>query len=611
MIIRDKQARINIYLTFIIASFVLIILAGFVFAAIVVAPSSGGSSFSVLEDVSSFYNITINNTEEGQGLNITQVNITFSTGVSFVVNTNGTNAVNYTFRNSSTTVAWSNFTYYLINGSTNNTFFWFNATITTPGTYNISVWTANNTGATHSNVTVSVNDTTAPSTIAFDSSTATNNSALATYLPINISATDNGVLGRIVVKLFNSSNAEVNSSTSSTGAASHYVTFSVSSSGTYYVNATVNDSFNNMNRSSGTRTYNIMASSFEINGTIYNTDGVAMGSSNMSVQIMYAPGGGTTPTLFPYLSSTSNASGWFNISLPGNSSWMYQISIKHANATTGAIDYVGQSLPHFPYQELSSGISTSYYLKEAGTINITAVNSSNSRIGFNYQLKDTSLGYTIASEWTSQLTEADLYVQRDRNYSVMIYPQSSMPVSFDWSNFSSANSYDFNYSSSYNATTKVVNKQFNATMSLQRYTGYANWSAMTGATGIDDFVVVPYILMPGNMIFMTDQGYGSMPWNMSAWNNGQSDLYDFTSGFYNITLPGPAEAQTLLLLAVIRNGTNYYGSYKNISINYTGGGQNNLTMYGLLGSYVKNITLNNAGDWQAGRGDRRAVFEKT
>ena len=52
-----------------------------------------------------------------------------------------------------------------------------------------------------------------------------------------------------------------------------------------------------------------------------------------------------------------------------------------------SVDYVGQSLPAFPYQVLASGLSTNFYLRNAGTLNITAMNSSGQDEVFQYIIK--------------------------------------------------------------------------------------------------------------------------------------------------------------------------------------------------------------------------------
>ncbi|MEK6936154.1 MAG: hypothetical protein AABW67_05160, partial [Nanoarchaeota archaeon] len=78
--------------------------------------------------------------------------------------------------------------------------------------------------------------------------------------------------------------------------------------------------------------------------------------------------------------------------------------------------------------------------------------------------------------------------------------------------------------------------------------------------------------------------------------------YNLTTGFYNITLPGPAESATYILFATARNGTNYYGGYRNITLSYSSSStQLNFTMYSLMstgwGSANGNISLNDAVTW--------------
>ncbi len=136
--------------------------AFFVIAAHVVRTSTGETSFNVDEDVGFVYNISINNTDAGQNANITQVNITLPSGFSFVPGAkNGTNTLG-AFGNTTNVLSWSNFTYYLINGSATNSYFWFNATASIPGNYNFTITTLNGTGAFSANLSVTVNDTTAP-----------------------------------------------------------------------------------------------------------------------------------------------------------------------------------------------------------------------------------------------------------------------------------------------------------------------------------------------------------------------------------------------------------------------------------------------------------------
>ncbi len=559
----------------------------FVIASHVVNNSTGGISFYVNEDLGYVYNISINNTDSGQTANITWVNITLPSNLIFRPGTmNGTNAL-ANFSNTSIVLMWVNVTSYVINGSEAK-YFWFNATATNPGTYYITVTTLNATNVSSSNLTVTVNDTTAPSLVNFNSPTPNNNTIAITTLYVNVSAVDNSNVSYIIVRLFNSSRHLVNSSISAGNFTASFT--GLTGGATYYINASANDSNGNTNTSQ-TRQIIFAGTGFQFNGTIRDNNGIAVNNTviNITVSSMGAQG----PSALAYYATTSNASGWFNITLPAYGAWMYKPVIRHTNSTYNTIDLVGPTVSDFPYQEFSMLNSINFYLKQAGIINITAINSSGDRITFNYQIKDTKLGYPIAYDFTNFVNEANIYVPADRNYSVMVYPSQSLPVSFNWNNFSSSSSYRFGAEypqtnlSNYNATTKTVNKQFNTSNTNIRLTGFIN---VTGIDGWDEFKVAAILLEPGNMVYLQ---YGILPYNMSAWA-GESDVYNLTSGFYNITVPGPAETQTLLLLATARNGTSYYGGFKNVSVNYsTTTAQYNFTrMYGMLGD-VSNLSLNN------------------
>jgi hypothetical protein len=255
--------------------------------------------------------------------------------------------------------------------------------------------------------------------------------------------------------------------------------------------------------------------------------------------------------------------------------------IRHFNnSTTSAIDYTGQSLPQFPYNEFVNMTGLNFYLRDAGTINITAINGTGARTSFNYMVKDTSLGYDVASNWQTYVSEAIVYVPRDRNYSIMVYPNRSMPVSFNWNNFTTNATYNItNGLSVYNVTTRTAQKTFNLTETLAIISGFAinasGWGNWT------EFKVIAFLLEPGNMI---SKDYGALPYNISAWNQtAYSDTYTLTSGAYSITVPASAETSNYLLFATARNGTGYYGGYKNISLTYGDSATNvNFTMYPLM-----------------------------
>ena len=261
-IIEGIEGKINIKNIFLFLVLFSILFTSFVFASHIIRTSSGSTSYNVAEDAGFIYNISINNSDLGQDANITQVNITFSSSVFLYVPGvgNGTTLINYSFENTSTTLSYSNFTYYLINGSDGSVlnYIWFNATASTPGNYNISVMTLNSTGAFYSNISVSVNDTTAPSSISFANPVETDGTNISrNNIQVNVSGTDNGVIDKIIIRLYNSSQDLINTSISSAGVASYYINFTGLSDGVYRFNSTINDTYGNSNSSSGTRSVRI------------------------------------------------------------------------------------------------------------------------------------------------------------------------------------------------------------------------------------------------------------------------------------------------------------------------------------------------------------------
>jgi len=338
---------------------------------------------------------------------------------------------------------------------------------------------------------------------------------------------------------------------------------------------------------------------FSFNGTVYDLSGVALNNTVINVTVRSV----TDFSIVGYNFTTTNESGWFNMTVDENAQWMYGPVITHKNSTLSYPDYVGQNLPVFPAQVYSDIGVTSFYLRDGGTINITAINSSANRVMFNYQIKDTKLGYPIAQSMGSGETvlEAKVIVPRDRNYSILIFPNQSLPISFDWNNFSAATS---SYTiidntagniSKYNVTTRTLHKQFNITLSTPRVLGFINASNSSSVAGWDEFRVVPFALEPGNMIHAT---YGAMPYNLSAFLSSTDD-YNLTSGFFNLTLPASAEGVDYILFASGRNGSLYFGGVVNLTLLYGASDVRiNITMYGLLGR-PSNFSISNAANMAA------------
>lgn len=349
-------------------------------------------------------------------------------------------------------------------------------------------------------------------------------------------------------------------------------------------------------------------SAFELNGTVYDINGIRIANATINITVRST----TDWSIVGYNFTTSNESGWFNITVPNNAQWMYQPKISHINIsipTKNYTDYMGQTLPAFPSLMFDVLGSPNFYLGDAGTFNLTAINSSGGRIAFNYQLKDTLLGYPIAESFNFQsggVFDAIVTVPANRNYSVMIFPNQSLPVSFQWNNFSSRATYNVttpasgNNISHYNGTTRTVHKQFNTSMSFPAIQGYFNISIdVANISNWSEMAIVPFILEPGNMIHAT---YGALPYNLSAFL-GAGDWYDPRNGTYNISLPASAENANYVLFAVAANisgnGLRNYGGVANLTLSYGAGNfRLNFTMVGMLGN-ASNFSLDNAADFSA------------
>ena len=91
-------------------------------------------------------------------------------------------------------------------------------------------------------------------------------------------------------------------------------------------------------------------------GYVKDVDGNALNNSVVNITFWtfeedFPLGAGSNSTT-SYNHST-NGLGWFNVSVTANSTWFYKPVITHANSTTGAVDFVGQALPQFPFGEFN------------------------------------------------------------------------------------------------------------------------------------------------------------------------------------------------------------------------------------------------------------------
>jgi len=250
----DKKSVKNLKkIDFIFLTVAILIGIGFVFAEITV--STGGIAFSsVNESTPALYNMTIENLNTTAAENWTEINVSLDSGFVFVIDSNGTDSsATHTFSNTSTVLSWNGDG--LVMNLTNQSF-WFNLTSpSTPGNYNFTITAVNSSGDTveTKNLSITINDTQKPSKVSFKSPGLTTDRAnlSQTSIPINISVTDLGTVDTITIKLYNSTQDEINSSLNSSNVNSWFYNFTgLTTNGVYYINATVNDTFGNENSSS-------------------------------------------------------------------------------------------------------------------------------------------------------------------------------------------------------------------------------------------------------------------------------------------------------------------------------------------------------------------------
>ena len=256
-------------------------------------------------------------------------------------------------------------------------------------------------------------------------------------------------------------------------------------------------------------------------------------------------------------SNLSDSRGFFNVSgiddYGGSMNYVYKATLKLDNDTH---IYISKSLPEFPSLQFSSLGVAKFYLQDGAKVNISVINETGSMIPFQYQVKDQKLGYGVAEEFNEYVDTAIVYLPLERNYSIMAYPNRTMPRSYNLNNLT--------------AYTKPANVlvQFNTTEGLIWVSGYVKYNGIGRFSRLN---IVPYLMEPSDMMFPS---YSKMPYNMANWRGSDldgplfNDTVNPTNGFFNITLPGVPNGINILLLFVAQNDTvsETYGMYKNITL---------------------------------------------
>lgn len=285
---------------------------------------------------------------------------------------------------------------------------------------------------------------------------------------------------------------------------------------------------------------------FSFNGTVYDSTGDNLLSDATVIVKLYNMTDGFS-LVYTY-TNTTNSTGGFSLDLAAWNSGSYMYGAELYKDAGGSI-YAGKPLPEFPYMEFSTVSPVDFYLKPGAKVNVTVLNSTGDRVAFNYQLKDENLGYPIAEDFENTHTQKSIYVQTDRNYSVMVYPEEAMPRSQPVTSLTA------------HATTDV---EFNATEDVVTVSGNASLS--NGSASMTSFHVIPMLIEPGNNVFVD---YSIMPYNMSAWEGG-SDSFDTGSGAYSIGLPSvPSPGIDFILFYVAEaDDGETYGFFRNITLTY-------------------------------------------
>ncbi len=362
-------------------------------------------------------------------------------------------------------------------------------------------------------------------------------------------------------------------------------------------------------------------SSFSFNGSVFDLDGESIDNALVVLNV-YAMNEFGDSNLGSF-SANTNSSGFFVIdSIPGMGSanengLFYQLTaVLYNDSNRHYAMKVGANLPQVPEFELMNPnglLNPSIYLRDALSIHLSVIgrdyrsqpneslcnstthycpdNAFNfTNIDFSYALKDSGLGYPVSYS-NSQVSSAWLSGPLDRNYSLMVFPESAFPIYidlFDIGNHCNSSGYDLNITGT-NATcyirngTRFVNITVYAAQNITQFSGYSD------ITGLSDFRVVAFMLSSDNMLFNQD----ILPFNlgqMNRWPNNYSefdDHYNLSNGHYSLFLPATnAHSKIMLFAFAEKSGSYYYDNYivESESLGFVGGATHNFSMHKLVGN---------------------------
>lgn len=299
---------------------------------------------------------------------------------------------------------------------------------------------------------------------------------------------------------------------------------------------------------------------FDFVGWVKDINNNPVGGANVSL-VSIGPGG--SPPQF--WSALTDANGYFNVSNINESVPNLKLSI--VNYSNGVATLMSKILPPFPYFMYQYELSNkTFYLQDAATINITAINASAQPTLFQGMLMDSKYNFPISEFVQPQFNKLVPVPVSDLNYTLIF-----------WSSQSPARSIKINM----NGVSKgeVKNVIANTTTNLYFVTGYLkDESGSLINTSIYDFtdmVIYNYI----SSFVPLDAIIEGLPKNISSKN-------DFA--WYNISLPGP-DVRVLITAYANKTGV-YYGSFKDLTINQNT--ELNLTLYPLAGIFDSSGKVN-------------------
>ncbi len=630
---KSGKIRIIFLVMFIFLMGFLVLYAFTVFANTTVVPSS----FSVNEDVSVFYNITINNT--GAGQNITQVNLTLPGGFTYTAGTANSSRTTIAFSNTSTLLSWFNDTggSHLVLNQTWQ-FFWFNATAVTPGNYNFTIVTLYTGGGTNiTNISVTVNSTTSFSV-----------SQNIIYLnrtentPINLSITAPSgantnitlvalalVEGESSLSFVSGSNRTTATEASPFTNTSSLLIWNTSTTG-FPQQSTRNFLFNVTADTAGTATLVVnitradggsqeLTQTFVVNfafsGYVKNETGSNVSGANVTIYQFSETAGGP-PTETAVGSVLSDGNGSFSVASINGSSQLYTLKIVYRNASDGGnANKVGSVLPPFPFvfyypMSISPGTpefmkpptlnGTTFYVGAAATLRLNATNTSTGQ-RFGYIVMDQTTGFPVSASIRASLATQDVVVPLGRNYTVMLMRdpgQFPVAATCDGSFMNNTACPSPPVSNSTLGTLTeggVVQVIQDLRISRVNLLGCITISAGHNNSVVNITSIVPkFVPWPG---FLPPGSSDTSDVNLSRDLSTNFTRYPECNGtfaFYNLSLLGSASGIGYMLEFYAKNASNEAGNpgnannlaaFQNVTmVNATNPGRVNATLYRLAGS---------------------------